>query len=193
MATYKIERKNADNTWSVVHNGAITPDGEGNLLWTDTNGIPNKEYTYRVTQINEGGVPGTVSDPATGRTSPLGILLNNATPTTFDAIWDRITSNVTSYNLRHTTTDPESGTPNWTTITGAGATSGTDKMKATVQDLSPDTQYWVEIQCVGATGTGDWSTTQSIRTQYAVPGQPILTVHAVAQTSITLKVIPSTT
>lgn len=192
MATYKIERKRADSTWEVVFSGAITPDGDGNLLWTDTACVPNREYTYRVTEVNAGGVEGETSDVASGRTSTVGIVLDNPTPTAFDAVWDKIAANVTSYNLRHTMTDPGTGTPTWTQITGAGTASGSN-MKHTISGLSPDTQYWVEVQCVGASATGDWSDPISISTLHAIPGQPILTIQAVTQTTTTLKVIPSTT
>ncbi|XP_070837515.1 protein sidekick-1 isoform X2 [Chaetodon trifascialis] len=188
-----VKEDGKEEAWRVVYQKDNQPDA-------DTLDIPDltpfTQYRFRMQQVNIVG-SSPMSAPsrliqtlqAAPDTHPANLTLLSATQTSLCFRWKPLPESeynsspeTVGYRLRVWRTDGR-GEDRVEDVEGTGGTS-----KATVEGLSPWTQYQVQIQAYNSIGPGPWSNTVAARTAESVPsGSPVnVTAEALSSTRILL-------
>ncbi|XP_078800475.1 protein sidekick-1 isoform X2 [Oryzias latipes] len=187
-----VKEDGKEDTWRVVY--------EENHPDADTLEIPNltpfTQYRFRMQQVNIVG-SSPMSAPsrliqtlqAAPDTHPSNLRLVSATQTSLRFSWKPLPASeynsspeTVGYRLRVWRTDGQ-GKDRTQDVQG-----GVNSTDATVDGLSPWTQYHIQVQSFNSIGAGPWSSTVEARTAESAPsGSPVnVTAEAVSSSKIML-------
>uniref|UniRef100_A0A8C7XTG8 Sidekick cell adhesion molecule 1a n=1 Tax=Oryzias sinensis TaxID=183150 RepID=A0A8C7XTG8_9TELE len=188
----QVREDGKEDTWRVVY--------EENHPDADTLEIPNltpfTQYRFRMQQVNIVG-SSPMSAPsrliqtlqAAPDTHPSNLRLVSATQTSLRFSWKPLPASeynsspeTVGYRLRVWRTDGQ-GKDRTQDVQG-----GVNSTDATVEGLSPWTQYHIQVQSFNSIGAGPWSSTVEARTAESAPsGSPVnVTAEAVSSSKIML-------